>query len=500
MALHLIPPIPAAGPAAGKPLGDEIGNSCVNNSQTSPVVIAGEDFFFKRATMPSLLATLGLNASAFKAGLDSAVNQARSAGKAIGHGLGEIASGKVLQFASIAGVEEMIRHVVELGDHIATTSERLGISTDAVQSWDFALKQSGSSIEAAVPFFEKLASSRKKALEGNEDAIASFRALGVSIEKLKSDRLEDIGMQIAQAFENADPQKLIADLREVGGRSAGEMVGAFRDGFSEMVSNAKSMGVVMSESVVEQMKQGADRSEMVWTQFTVGFAQAMGALTENFIQPLWRGGQSAMETLVTLLRTGSAKATSEALGELEEQWKKEDDLIKERAEKRKKMEGNPAGLDETESKTTHQKIEATARERERLAERLGDLQNKHYLDSLSKEEKITELHRQRVELANWLAKNQSLLTDEGRLKAQIDLEELAGQEDAETRALNKPKSKKASSMKWDVNSLQQIGAYSAPAPHETQSLDLAKKSESHLAGMHAQLTTLVANSRGGVRH
>src|SRR5207248_7000291 len=69
---------------------------------------------------------------------------------------------------------------------------RLGISTDAVQQLDFALKQNGSSIEAATKFFEKLAISRDKALGGGEGAAAKiedFRKLGISLEQLKtSDR------------------------------------------------------------------------------------------------------------------------------------------------------------------------------------------------------------------------------------------------------------------------------------------------------------------------
>ena len=123
--------------------------------------------------------------------------------------------------------------------------------------------------------------------------------------------------------------------------------------------------------------------------------------------------------------------------------------------------------------------EAEEKERQRLAERLIELQDRHYLDTLSKEEQITELHRRRGELAAWLAANESKLAEAGRLKAEIDLEELKGQEEQTERALDKMKQGHVSSPA--VNALQAIGAYTNLSPREEQLLDTNRRSEGHLA-------------------
>src|SRR5690242_12648828 len=132
--------------------------------------------------MPSLIATLGLDGSAFKANLDRAVGQASAAGDKITSSLsGHI--GKALgAFAVAHFVKEGIKDAIEYGGNMFNVSQRVGIGTEAVLRWDYALKLNGSSIDSASGFFEMLAMNRDKALRGNEESIRSFKALGISIE------------------------------------------------------------------------------------------------------------------------------------------------------------------------------------------------------------------------------------------------------------------------------------------------------------------------------
>src|SRR6266576_6028768 len=121
--------------------------------------------------MPSLLASLGLNVSPFKAGIMGAVSDAKHAGKEIKEAFGEAIGEKLGELGSAAFVEESIRRTVEFGEKVFDLASRLGISTDAVQRWDFALKMNGSSIDKAAGFFEKLAIARQKAEAGVETSI-----------------------------------------------------------------------------------------------------------------------------------------------------------------------------------------------------------------------------------------------------------------------------------------------------------------------------------------
>lgn len=211
--------------------------------------------------MPSLMAVLGLNTTPFKRSLLQAQSDAQHAGREIKEAFSEVVS-NALPFTSAAGAvfagEEMFRRSVEWGEKIQNIATRLGISTDAVQLWDHALRQNGSSIESATGFFEKLGMARQKAMQGSEKETEAFKHLGVSLEDLKSKRIEDIAAQIAKVFEGGDPQKLISDLRSIGGRGAGELVAAFRNGLGEMVDIDQTELKIVTPEQIALLKEAAD--------------------------------------------------------------------------------------------------------------------------------------------------------------------------------------------------------------------------------------------------
>lgn len=448
--------------------------------------------------MPSLMATLGLNWSGFRSGSDSAVSHAKLSGNKISSALGSAITSRLAGLASVAGLEEVMRKTVQYAEQVDDLSKRLGISTDAIQAWDYALKMNGSSIEGSVTFFEKLAMSRKKALEGKDEFINSFKALGVTLDDLKTKRLEGIAEQIALAFESGDPQKLIADLRELGGRGAGQMAAAFRDGLTGWMKEARETGKIIGEETLDGLNEAADRWKSVWAQIRAAIAPTAAALS-NFFTGAWQGFSTLSKGLAASLvygpKYGFQLMRDEARRENEAREREE-----KRRERRKKQEPFLGGGDEEDTKKSLKSAEKEATERERLAERLHELQQKNYLATLSKEQQITELHRRRAELAVWLAANESKLTEANRLRARIDLEELKGEEESAQRGLKgseKAKQRKA----MDLNTLQQIGAYTSAYSDggrtlERTALDVHKKNEGHLAAIRDVLVKGPTAGRG----
>lgn len=240
--------------------------------------------------MPSLIAVLGANISPFTRELNRARGEAKAiGGKIAGDFKGELV-GRLAGVASVAGVALGIERVVALGGKISDLSARLGISTDAVQEWDYALKQNGGTIESAVTFFEKLAVSRALAFKGGDAGKAAadaFEKLGVSMDDLKSKRIEDIGAKIAKTFDGADPQRFIESLKEVGGKSAGDMVAAFSSGFAQMMSQAREFGQVLDESTVAALDKAGDTMDRIKTSMTNDLAPIAKGVFD-----LWEGVKS----------------------------------------------------------------------------------------------------------------------------------------------------------------------------------------------------------------
>jgi hypothetical protein len=422
------------------------------------------------------MAILGLDASRFQSGLNKAASAAQSAGQKIGHHLG----GKLGVAAMTVAAEEAIRKTIEYGEHVADLSNRLAMLPEAVQQFDFALKQNGASIDAAVPYFERLAANRDKALKGNGSSIDAFQKLGVSIGDLKNKRIEDIALQIGDVFKaGGDSQELIGALREIGGRGAGEMMAAMKSGLREAGEEAKNLGIIIDTDTIAKLKEAGDRYKTFWQQIRGAIAPVVA----------WAGNGLAMGVQAMfdqIKRMGAYmggfsvsgfKGGKQAVADFDKEIvKREEEMIRRRASLGK---NKTTSLEEEESAKAVRAADQLAKRKEELAERLAKLQEKHYVDSLSKEERVTELHRKRAELAGLLADNWSKMTDEQRLKAEIDVEELKGEEDRAQRDLDKPKHGKAA---HDMarNSLQAIGAYGVIAPHEQQMLDATRQSEGHL--------------------
>jgi hypothetical protein len=192
----------------------------------------------------SLKAFLGLDASGYELGMKRAMASAQK----FRNDFNKAANGKVANFLTAAGVAQVIRKTMEFAGEVNDLSNRLDVSTDAIQKWKYAAGQAGATIDHVAGFFEQLAVSREKALGGDESAMDAFRKLGVSRGDLQSLRLEDLGKQIGNTIKSGDAQKLVASLKEVGGKGATALIATFKAGIDEAFADAP---VIKPEYIIE---------------------------------------------------------------------------------------------------------------------------------------------------------------------------------------------------------------------------------------------------------
>ena len=317
--------------------------------------------------MPSLIAVLGANISPFTRELNRARGEAKAiGGKIAGDFKGELV-GRLAGVASVAGVALGAERAVELGGKISDLSNRLGMSTDAIQEWDYALRMNGSTMEAAASFFEKLAVSRALVMKGGDVAkgpTEAFKKLGVSVEELKSKRIEDIAAKIAKVFEGGDPQRFIDSLREVGGKGAGEMVATFSQGFGQMREDAHKFGQVMRSEVVDSLDEAGDTMDRLGRATLVNvFAPiAEGAMwTASRLNEALQGMVLAFSTFYNGLK--NLKSPIEISRDYQEalrinaklQKEEEDNWSKIKEAKRKSAGKTPAALADEEARATRER-------------------------------------------------------------------------------------------------------------------------------------------------
>ena len=192
-----------------------------------------------------IIIRMGMDASAFNRGLQSAKVQAKALNSALG-GLG--------MSIGVASLTAMAAKAVEFGSTISDLSTRLGISTDALQEFDFAAKMSGSSLDEFVGGLQKLAKAQADALGGNEETINSFAALGVSVEDLKTKRIEDIFKQIGRSVRDAsDVQLVMADAMKVLGKASGPILAAMRNDLEAAAEEAKRLGLIIGVDTIDKL-------------------------------------------------------------------------------------------------------------------------------------------------------------------------------------------------------------------------------------------------------
>jgi hypothetical protein len=469
--------------------------------------------------MPSLIASIGANIAPFVSGLAEAKSKAKSEGGGISSALGNELSGKLKGLVAFGAGEEAIRQTVEYGSKVQDLANRLGISTTAVQQWDYALKQNGSSIDAAAGFFEQLAVARENVMKGGEKGQAladNFTKLGISIERLKSSRIEDIAAVIAKTFEQGDPQQLIGSLKAVGGKSAGELAAAFREGLAGALDEAP----LISPEDIASLDKAADAVGRLKAEFTSGLAPAVAAVAEG-IEKFYQGLKAAAGVPIGFavgvvqhikenpfasgldaLRAGKKNATDMYWGSVMDAAAREDEAnAKEERLKKGRMHGTGATEDDSKEKAAREKAVHKAE----TAERALDEQRAKAADRVQKiHEQIAETQRKTaMEGMSADQKRAALAAQIAKLKSERDPYGEATDEEIATRDLEiskresdlaNVKDDKHPAAKYEVNSLQKVGGFLGAPATDIPLLDTTKRSEQHLARIR---TLLEAQSGGG---
>ena len=104
----------------------------------------------------------------------------------------------------------------------------------------------GSSLGEAVEMFKHLRQTTREALNGNKELIASYEKLGFTIEQLKAMGFEQVWNKLASRLAGSNmSDSTMEALRQIGGRSADNLIPSFKAGFAT-ISPAKKAEIEAS--------------------------------------------------------------------------------------------------------------------------------------------------------------------------------------------------------------------------------------------------------------
>ena len=381
-----------------------------------------------------ILIRMGMDTTAFNRSLQAAKVQAKSLNSALG---------SVGMAVSAAGLAAMAAKAVEFGSKISDLSTRLGISTDALQEFEFAAKMSGSTLDEFVGGLQKLAKAQADALGGNEETINSFAALGVSVEDLKTKRIEDIFKQIGRSVRDAsDVQLVMADAMKVLGKASGPILAAMRNDLEAAAEEARRLGLIIGGDVIEKLDALGDAADTLGKRLVNAFADPLVFLAEighrvmDFAEILY-SVNPLLKTLPNFFGAMSAglnpiEAIRHAFAEMSDDVNTVIDRFETRNRPRAARARTPIERDSVDAVNSRmvQEVNAVLKLRERIAElqaaELGNVEQRKLI-----EEQIAKLKLESVNDAGTLAKAAKRDTDIAALEAQR--KSLNGVDDADKR-------------------------------------------------------------------
>lgn len=180
--------------------------------------------------------------------------------------------------------------VANYGDNIDKMSQKMGISAQAYQEWDFILKHNGASIDGMKTSMLKLT----KAAESGNDA---FKALGISQEDLSKMSTEEIFAATIKGLQNIEDQGkrtvLANQLLGKGATELGSLLNSSAADTEAMRAQLHELGGVMSDDAVKAAANYKDqllnmntalsgvKNNMI-SKFLPGISQVMNGLSQVF--------------------------------------------------------------------------------------------------------------------------------------------------------------------------------------------------------------------------
>lgn len=182
----------------------------------------------------------------------TAADVAAGALAAVGTAVGAMGS------AVVEGTKALVNQATNLseyGDHIDKASQKIGMSAEAYQKWDYAMQMAGTSMDESAAGFKTLTKAIDSANEGNKGAIEKFKEIGISLDDLKGKSREDIFGMVIENLQNMtdDTEKATAatDLLGKAGTNLMPLLNQTAEETKAAMDETEKYGFLLSDDAVK---------------------------------------------------------------------------------------------------------------------------------------------------------------------------------------------------------------------------------------------------------
>ena len=248
----------------------------------------------KKLNVFELFAKISLDSSGFESGLKKA---GRVAGTALtGATMAIVAGTAIITKKLIDGAKQ----TADYGDHVDKMSQKIGISAESYQKWDYVMQRAGGNVDSLKMGMKTLSQQAEK----NSDA---FQKLGISQEQVASMSQEQLfeatvkGLSSMEA--STERAALASELLGRAGADMGPLLNQGTDAIEEQMEIAEKYGMIMPDSAVKA--SAAFKDSITTMQMTLTglknrmmgeFLPAMTQVTDGLAK-LFAGDMSGAEDI-----------------------------------------------------------------------------------------------------------------------------------------------------------------------------------------------------------
>lgn len=249
-----------------------------------------------------IAAALTLNSSEYDKGLTDAEGKAQGFGSKLRHGLGTAAKVGAAAVAAVGtaavavgkAFADGVKQTAAYGDRIDKMSQKMGISTEAFQEWDFIMQHCGASIDSLQSGMKTLATAAET---GNE----AFEKLGLSQEQIAEMSQEELFSATIEALQNVDDETertyLASQLLGRGATELGALFNMTAEDTEALRQQVHDLGGVMSD---EAVKAAANYQDVLQNLNT-----AVSGIKNNLMSEFLPAVSTAMEGFTIVLAGNS---------------------------------------------------------------------------------------------------------------------------------------------------------------------------------------------------
>lgn len=180
------------------------------------------------------------------------------------------------------GIYKLGKDFMETTDNIDKMSQKIGLSTQGFQEWDFILSQSGANVDSLQTGMKTLLTNVDGLSTGSSKATEAFGQLGLSMSDLEGMGQEELFEQVVTSLQGVEDETQRATIaNQLLGKSGSELAPLLNAGIGSidaMKQEAHELGLVLDDETIQSGVNLTDTFDKVTKAFETTVTEASAQL------------------------------------------------------------------------------------------------------------------------------------------------------------------------------------------------------------------------------